>query len=344
MLVTPLIRPGEEPSLSPVLDVARTACQIAPMTTELQNPVGFSSAVELLKSGEICAFPTETVYGLGADASDASAVLKIYQTKERPSFNPLIIHCADMGMAEEIASFSAVARHLASMWPGALTLVLPKLRQATICDLVTAGLHTVGVRVPAHPLAQKLIRAVGRPLAAPSANPSGRLSPTSAGQVRHAFADKVAVLDGGNCSSGLESTILGVEGQRVVQLRSGALTREEIQIHLGREIEVVPPNAAISAPGMMASHYAPNAKIRLNATEAGSGEAFLGFGDVSGSGPMAKNLSQKGDLAEAAHNLFGFLHELDATGAARIAVAPIPSTGLGEAINDRLSRASAPGE
>ena len=312
------------------------------MTVKFQNPVSFESAVDLLQSGEICAFPTETVYGLGANAADAQAVLKIYQTKERPRFNPLIVHCADMGMAEEIAGFSAVARHLATLWPGALTLVLPKRRQATICDLVTAGLETVGVRVPEHPLAQKLIRTVGRPLAAPSANPSGRLSPTSAGQVRRAFDDKVAVLDGGDCSSGLESTILGVEGQRVVQLRSGALTREEIQIHLGREIEVAPPDATISAPGMMASHYAPNAKIRLNATEAKAGEAFLGFGEVSVSGPMAINLSAAGDLAEAAHNLFAHLHELDAMGANRIAVAPIPKTGLGEAINDRLLRAAAP--
>ena len=312
------------------------------MTRNHQNPVSFARAVDLLQSGEICAFPTETVYGLGANASDASAVLKIYQTKERPRFNPLIVHCSDMGMAEEIASFSPVARHLAAMWPGALTLVLPKRENATICDLVTAGLETVGVRVPAHPLAQKLIRAVGPPLAAPSANPSGRLSPTSVGQVRRAFADKVAVLEGGDCSSGLESTILGVEGGKIMQLRSGALTREEIQIHLGRKIEVASTNATISAPGMMASHYAPNAKIRLNATEAKVGEAFLGFGEVSGSGPMAKNLSPKGDLAEAAHNLFAHLHELDATGAARIAVAPIPSTGLGEAINDRLSRAATP--
>lgn len=312
------------------------------MTMKFQNPVSFASAVNLLKSGEVCAFPTETVYGLGANAGDAQAVLKIFQTKERPRFNPLIVHCADMGMAEEIAIFSSTARHLATLWPGALTLVLPKRSNAKICGLVSAGLDTVGVRVPAHPLAQKLIRAVGLPLAAPSANPSGRLSPTSVGQVRRAFADKVAVLEGGECSAGVESTILGVEGQRVVQLRSGALTREEIEMHLGREIAIARSGAPVSAPGMMASHYAPNAKIRLNATGAKAGEAFLGFGDVSGSGPMAKNLSPAGDLAEAARNLFAHLHELDAMGANLIAVAPIPKTGLGEAINDRLLRAAAP--
>jgi len=297
----------------------------------------------LLKSGEVCAFPTETVYGLGADAFDAGAVLKIYQTKDRPSFNPLIVHCAHMNMAEKIVRFSPVARKLASFWPGALTLVLPRLQETRICDLVSAGLGTVGVRVPAHPLAQELIKAVGRPLAAPSANPSGRLSPTSVGQVRHAFNDRVAVLDGADCAAGLESTILGVEEERVVQLRSGAITRREIELLLDTEIEIAPANTAISAPGMMVSHYAPKAKIRLNATRAEAGEAFLGFGGAGGTaGPLTKNLSPGGDLAEAAHNLFGFLHDLDATGASRIAVAPIPAAGLGEAINDRLSRAAAP--
>lgn len=291
----------------------------------------------LLRAGEIVAFPTETVYGLGADAASSDAVLKIYETKGRPRFNPLIVHVADLEMAKSLVEMSPLAEKLARFWPGPLTLVLPKRKDATLSDLVTAGLDTVGVRVPDHPLALALIRAAGLPLAAPSANRSGKLSPTTAAQVRTAFAGLVPVLDGGPSQSGVESTILAVDGDTVTQLRAGALAREEIEALLGQPVALAKAGDAIAAPGMLASHYAPNAKLRLNATSPRPGEAYLGFG----SGQATLNLSPTGDLREAARNLFSMLHELDASAAA-IAVAPIPHTGLGEAINDRLKRAAAP--
>jgi L-threonylcarbamoyladenylate synthase len=291
----------------------------------------------LLKAGEVVAFPTETVYGLGADATNSDAVLKIYETKGRPRFNPLIVHVADLAMAEELVEFSPLARKLASFWPGPLTLVLKQKSGSGLSDLVTAGLDTVGIRIPAHPLALELIRATGRPLAGPSANPSGKLSPTTAEQVIKGFQGLVPVLDGGPCTSGVESTILAIDGDTVIQLRAGALPRETIEAALGQPIAIAQQNAAISAPGMLASHYAPNAALRLNAKSAQPGEAFLGFGPGGG----GLNLSPTGDLHEAARNLFSMLHQLDST-ASRIAVATIPETGLGEAINDRLQRAAAP--
>lgn len=293
----------------------------------------------LLRAGEIVAFPTETVYGLGADAGNSDAVLKIYETKGRPRFNPLIVHCADLAMAETLAKFSPLARRLARFWPGPLTLVLPKRADARLSDLVTAGLDTVGIRIPDHPLALALIRAAGVPLAAPSANPSGRLSPTTAEQVRRAFDGRVPVLDGGPSASGLESTIIAIDGDRVTQLRAGALPREEIESALQHPVLTASADSPIAAPGMLASHYAPNAHLRLDATAPEPGEAWLAFGpDAQGA---AANLSPSGDLREAARNLFAMLHELDEK-AERIAVAPIPETGLGEAINDRLRRAAAP--
>ena len=285
------------------------------------------------------AFPTETVYGLGADAGNADAVLKIYETKGRPRFNPLIVHCADLAMAETLAGFSPLARELARFWPGPLTLVLPKRAGARLSDLATAGLDTVGIRIPDHPLALALIRAAGVPLAGPSANPSGRLSPTTAEQVRRAFGGRVPVLDGGPCTSGVESTILAVDGDTVTQLRAGALPRGEIEAALGHPVIMAAAGGAIAAPGMLASHYAPSAALRLDAAAPEPGEAYLAFGPAP-AGATA-NLSPSGDLREAARNLFAMLHELDAT-ATRIAVAPIPETGLGEAINDRLRRAAAP--
>jgi len=297
----------------------------------------------LLKAGEVAAFPTETVYGLGADAANSDAVLKIYETKGRPRFNPLIVHCADLGMAETLAVFRPLARRLAErFWPGPLTLVLPRKDGARVCDIVTAGLDTVGLRVPGHPVARELIRAAGLPLAAPSANPSGRLSPTTAGQVRRAFGDRVPVLDGGPCAAGLESTILAVNGDDVVQLRAGALSRDEIEAFLERPVAVASADSPVSAPGMLASHYAPKAKLRLNAVEPEAGESYLAFGPgpVSATG-RSLNLSQAGDLREAARNLFAMLHALDRD-EGTIAVAPIPEEGLGEAINDRLRRAAAP--
>lgn len=308
------------------------------MTDEPRN---VDEAAALLRAGRLCAFPTETVYGLGADATNADAVLSIYETKGRPRFNPLIVHCADLAMAEGLAEFSPLARRVATLWPGALTLVLPARSDSGLADVVKAGLDSVAIRVPDHELALALIAAVGRPLAAPSANPSGRLSPTTAEQVRRGFAGQVPVLDGGPCRAGVESTILRVEGERLVQLRAGALAREEIEQRLGVTVELAKKGAGVAAPGMLVSHYAPNARIRLNA-EPRQGEAFLAFGAVPDfTGPM-RNLSESGDLREAARNLFSMLHELDAAGAGVIAVASVPQTGLGEAINDRLERAAAP--
>jgi L-threonylcarbamoyladenylate synthase len=290
-----------------------------------------------LRAGEIVAFATETVYGLGADATNSDAVLKIYETKGRPRFNPLIVHAADLAMAQRFADFSPLALELAKFWPGPLTLVLPRRADAGISDLVTAGLDSVGIRVPAHDLATRLIRAAGVPVAAPSANPSGRLSPTTAQQVEAAFAGRVPVLDGGPSTSGVESTILAVEGDIVTQLRAGALPRDEIEAALGRPIALAKADATVASPGMLASHYAPNAALRLDASSPRPGEAYLAFGPGQGT----LNLSPAADLREAARNLFAMLHQLDAT-AENIAVAPIPHRGLGEAINDRLRRAAAP--
>lgn len=298
-------------------------------------------AAALLRAGRLCAFPTETVYGLGADATNADAVLSIYETKGRPRFNPLIIHCADLAMAETLVEFSPLARQLATLWPGSLTLVLPARQGNPIADVARAGLATLAIRVPDHPLALALIAALGRPLAAPSANPSGRLSPTTAEQVRRGFGGGVPVLDGGACQAGVESTIIRVEGDRLVQLRAGAMARGTIERALGIEVTVAAPDGAVAAPGMLASHYAPNAQLRL-ATGPRAGEAFLAFGPGPHFDGPTRNLSPTGNLHEAARNLFAMLDELDAAGTGMIAVAPIPQTGLGEAINDRLQRAAAP--
>ena len=299
-------------------------------------------AAALLRAGKLCAFPTETVYGLGADATNPDAVLAIYETKGRPRFNPLIVHCADLAMAERFAVFSPLAYQLAeTFWPGPLSIVLPLRPEHGLADIATAGLDTVALRVPDHPLALELLRAADRPLAAPSANPSGKLSPTTAEQVRKGFGGKVTVLDGGPCKAGVESTILAVDGDRLVQLRAGALSRQQIQDATRRQVEQAEAGAEISAPGMLLSHYAPNAGIRLNTTPM-PGEAYLAFGALAPHNSLVRNLSEAGDLHEAARNLFSMLHELDAMGAQMIAVAPIPETGLGEAINDRLKRAAAP--
>jgi L-threonylcarbamoyladenylate synthase len=291
---------------------------------------------EILRAGGIVAFPTETVYGLGADANSSDAVLRIYETKGRPRFNPLIVHVADLAMARRLVDFPPLAEKLAKFWPGPLTLVLPRRPDSGLSDLVTAGLDTVGIRIPDHPLALALIRASGRPLAAPSANPSGRLSPTTAAQVKAALPE-IPVLDGGPSQAGLESTILAVNGDTVTQLRAGALPRDEIERALDRPIAVAKEGGPVTAPGMLASHYAPRASLRLDASTGRPGEILLGFGAVAGT----LNLSPSADLREAARNLFAMLHELDAT-AEKIAVAPIPHRGLGEAINDRLKRAAAP--
>jgi L-threonylcarbamoyladenylate synthase len=307
------------------------------------DPATLSQFAHTLRAGGVVAFPTETVYGLGADASNSDAVLSIYETKGRPRFNPLIVHCADLAMAETLAVFSPLARRLATLWPGPLTLVLPKRPGAPLSDLVTAGLDTVGIRVPAHQLALDLIAAVGRPLAAPSANPSGRLSPTTAGQVITGFGGRVPVLDGGPSSAGVESTILKVEGDRAIQLRAGALTRADLEALLGIRVERAAKHGPVLAPGMTPTHYAPRARLRLDAAEPRAGEAYLAFGPGAGEWPgLWLNLSPAGDPREAARNLFSMLHQLDAAGTETIAVAPIPMAGIGEAINDRLARAAAP--
>ncbi len=305
------------------------------------DPTTVAEAAALLRAGKLCAFPTETVYGLGADATDADAVLSIYETKGRPRFNPLIIHCADLAMAETLAEFSPLAQQVAALWPAPLTLVLPAKPNNGLADIAMAGLDTVALRIPDHPLALELLAAVGRPLAAPSANPSGRLSPTSAYQVRLGFAGRVPVIDGGPCRAGVESTIIRVDGDRLVQLRAGALARSDIELALGVTIAVAEKDAAVAAPGMLLSHYAPRSQMRLN-TAPQAGEAWLAFGAVPDFDGPTRNLSPSGDLHEAARNLFAMLHELDAAGAETIAGAPIPSEGLGEAINDRLERAAAP--
>jgi L-threonylcarbamoyladenylate synthase len=307
------------------------------MAGAVHSPSDLPALAALLRAGELVAFPTETVYGLGADATSSDAVLKIYETKGRPRFNPLIVHVADLAMAETLVRFDPMARRLAQFWPGPLTLVLPKRPEAGLSDLVTAGLDTVGIRIPAHPLALELIRATGLPLAAPSANRSGKLSPTTALQVERSFGGTVPVLDGGASQAGVESTILAVDGDVVTQLRAGALPRDEIEAAIGQAVAVARHDAAIASPGMLASHYAPNAQLRLDAERPEAGETWLGFGP----GPEGANLSPSGDLREAARNLFSMLHQLDEA-ATRIAVAPIPRRGLGEAINDRLKRAAAP--
>jgi L-threonylcarbamoyladenylate synthase len=280
--------------------------------------------------------PTETVYGLAADAANARAVAAVYEAKGRPSFNPLIAHVADVAMARRIARFDAGAEALAArFWPGPLTLVLPVADEHAVCDLARAGLDTVAVRAPGHPLAHALIEAVGGPIVAPSANRSGRPSPTTfADAVEETGGAAAAQLDGGPCRIGLESTVVALlDTPRL--LRPGAVTRAEIEAVIGPLAEAEAD--AKRSPGRLARHYAPNAPVRLDVTEPKPGEAWLSFGP-DGREPF--NLSPSGDLAEAAANLFAYLRAADRTGPSSIAVAPIPHEGLGEAINDRLKRAA----
>ena len=302
---------------------------------------GIAEAARLLATGELVAFPTETVYGLGGDARDDRAVARIYEAKGRPSFNPLIVHLPDLVAVERIAHVGPKARMLAqAFWPGPLTLVLPLRDGAGISPLVTAGLETVAVRVPEHPLAQRLLRAFGGPLAAPSANPSGRVSPTQARHVLEGLAGRIAaVLDGGPCAVGLESTILLADPEPVL-LRPGGLPVEAVEAALGVTVATGGDAGKPTSPGQLASHYAPEALVRLGASEARDGELLVGFGTVKGT----LTLSDSGDLVEAASRLFQTLREADrlAGPGGRIAFAPVPETGLGRAINDRLRRAAAP--
>ncbi|KIT17082.1 L-threonylcarbamoyladenylate synthase [Jannaschia aquimarina] len=295
----------------------------------------------LLAEGALVAFPTETVYGLGADATNGEAVARIYEAKGRPSFNPLIVHVPDLAAAEPLAVFDPLAHRLAeAFWPGPLTLVLPLREGHGLSGLVTAGLPTVALRVPALDLAQAVLAAAGRPIAAPSANPSGRISPTRAEHVLEGLGDRVdAVLDGGACAVGLESTILRTDPPTL--LRAGGVPVEEIEEITGPLARDTTPGK-VSAPGQMTSHYAPVVPVRLDVTGPDEDAVLLGFGPVSGD----LTLSASGDLREAAANLFDHLHRADAlarrSGKSRIDVAPVPEMGLGWAINDRLKRAAAP--
>ena len=300
-----------------------------------------AAAARCLRDGGLVAFPTETVYGLGADAGNGEAVARLYAAKGRPRFNPLIAHVADPAAARRIGRFDAAAETLAAaFWPGPLTLVLPKQPGCGVADLALAGLDTVAVRVPAHPIARDLIAAFGGPVVAPSANRSGHVSPTSAPHVLTDLRGRIdMVIDGGPCPVGIESTIVACLGEPAL-LRPGGVARAAIERVLGGRLKDAPlEDDAPLAPGMLASHYAPKARLRLNAQAAGDGETLLAFGPAPAG---ALNLSARGDLIEAAANLFSHLRALDAAGAKTVAVMKVPSEGLGEAINDRLKRAAAP--
>ncbi len=303
------------------------------------DEAGIGEAAARIAAGGLVAFATETVYGLGADATNAEAVARIYEAKGRPNFNPLIVHVASLADAKRLAEFDETAERLATaFWPGPLTLVLPLKPDAGIASIVTAGQNTIALRVPDSPTARALIRRASCPVAAPSANPSGKISPSRAEHVVEGLGSSIdAVLDGGPCAVGLESTIIATR-PRATLLRPGGLPLEALETALGAPLDAAKGADAPVAPGQLASHYAPHARLRLNATQAETGEVLIGFGAVDA--PL--NLSKSGDLVEAAARLFDCLHALDAMDAQRAAVSPIPETGLGLAINDRLRRAAAP--
>src|SRR5262245_59446507 len=307
-----------------------------------------AEAARVLRAGGLVAFPTETVYGLGADAANALAVAKLYAAKGRPSFNPLIAHVLDAAAAGALGRLDRNAERLAALWPGPLTLVLPRLPTCPVADLATAGLATIAVRVPDHSVTRALLAASREPIVAPSANRSGHVSPTTAGHVRDDLAGRIdLILDGGPAPLGVESTIVACVDREPVLLRSGGLPRAEIERVLGRPLAggenlAADAGEAPLAPGMLSSHYAPRARLRLDATSVQAGEALLAFGSPLPGAARVLNLSAAGDVVEAAANLFAHLRALDAGGARAIAVMPIPRHGLGEAINDRLARAAAP--
>lgn len=307
------------------------------------TPETIGDAAHALARGEIVAFPTETVYGLGANALDARAVAKIFAAKERPRFNPLIVHVLGIEEANSYGTVSDTAHKLAeAFWPGPLSLVLNKRPGCKIADLVSAGLDTVALRAPAHPVARALLVETHLPIAAPSANRSGRLSPTTAAHVEAELGDIPAmILDGGPSPLGLESTVVRLAGEKATLLRLGTVTREAIETVLDRKLAQAKSDAPISSPGQLATHYAPDTKLRLGATSVSSNEALLAFGPRVPKGAIATiNLSPSGDLSEAAARFFSALRELDQSGAETIAVMPVPNRGLGEAINDRLQRAA----
>jgi L-threonylcarbamoyladenylate synthase len=315
------------------------------MTVVAATSEAIAEAAGVLRAGRLVAFPTETVYGLGADATNARALAAIFEAKGRPRFNPLIAHVPSMDAVSSLGHLTEAGHKLAAaFWPGPLTLVLAKCADCPVADLATAGLATIAVRIPAHPIGRALLEAARMPIAAPSANRSGHVSPTTAAHVDADLGDKVAmILDGGATSVGVESTVVDVTGDTVVILRLGGIAREDIARVLGCDIHVAgDQNVTPSSPGMLARHYAPATPLRLDAGDVRDGEALLGFGnDVPRHAGLTINLSPSGDLAEAAANLFAALRTLDAAGATTIAVTPIPAYGLGEAINDRLRRAAA---
>jgi L-threonylcarbamoyladenylate synthase len=301
-----------------------------------------TQAAARLHGGDLVAVPTETVYGLAADSTNAKAVAEIYRAKDRPDFNPLIVHVPSLEAAQKLGQFNALARNLAErFWPGPLTLIVPKTEDCPVTHAVTAGLETIALRCSAHPAMQQLLQESGLYLAAPSANKSGEISPTIADHVRKSLgADTLMILDGGPCKNGVESTLVGISGNDYRLLRPGPVTREQLEELIGRPPLEKPlieqPDDEISAPGQLASHYAPQKPLRLNAETAKPSEYYIGFGDIGGDG----NLSATSDLAEAASKLFAMLHQADASDRASIAVAPIPSAGIGAAINDRFRRAA----
>ena len=297
-----------------------------------------AEAAQLIAGGEAVVVPTETVYGLAADATNEQAVARIYEAKGRPAFNPLIVHVRDLAFAEELADFSDAARAAASLyWPGALTIVLPRKEGAGIADLATAGLPTIALRCPKHPAMQDLLKATGKPLAAPSANMSGGISPTSVDHVLKTLEGRVPlVLDGGRTSQGIESTIVSFIGDKVTLLRPGPVDFDEIALF--SRLSPGTSSGTIEAPGQLQSHYAPSKPLRLDAEAPEADEWMIGFGPIRGD----DTLSAKGDLAEAAARLFHALHRAEGSRKRGIAVAPIPSSGVGVAINDRLKRAAAP--
>jgi L-threonylcarbamoyladenylate synthase len=305
---------------------------------------GIAEAARILRRGGLVALPTETVYGLAADATSESAVARIYAAKARPKFNPLIAHVTSLEAALGQGIFSADALRLAeAFWPGPLTLVLPLAPGATVCAAARAGQPDIALRVPIHPVALAVIAAAGRPLAAPSANRSGRVSPVTAAHVARDFAGEIdLILDAGRCPVGLESTIIACLEEHSRLLRPGGIARTDIEAVLGDALGESAGVGPVRSPGMSRSHYAPRAKLRLEAAKRDNGEAGLDFGGIFGEDKNVLDLSPRRDLAEAASNLFSFLRELDAREPASIAVAPIPHEGLGEAINDRLARAAAP--
>ena len=323
------------------------------LTTKIldSSETAVAAAARCLEAGGLVAFPTETVYGLGADATNPPAITRLYRAKGRPLFNPLISHVCDLKAARRLGRFDATALTLAeAFWPGPLTLVLPKASDCAVAELATAGLDTIAVRVPAHNVAQAILRAFGKPVVAPSANVSGHVSPTAAAHVKRDLEGRIdLIIDGGPVAVGVESTIIGCFDPPML-LRPGGIPREDIEHVLGRPLGRPPldaenDNGQPLAPGMLTQHYAPRTSVRLEAETVAPGEALLAFGDAAlpgvGQALAVMNLSAHGDLTEAAANLFGYLRKLDAAEARAIAVMHIPDRGLGEAINDRLRRAAA---